>query len=321
MTVADLDLPPQKKIRLTSGIDRYGFSSILAAKIGLPFVPRSFANWVHGWIWYGAVTPELLLLKGHPHDVSAIVRNEDEQRVLTEAGFKNVHIGGLPYAYVPKQHRPRYDDRLLAIPTHSAESEKLTTDQKHYLDYLESLVPDYEGIYLSIYYLDLNGPMHKAAENRRLKTILGARPDDANSLLRTRAMFDSFKFVTSNTMGSHVLYSLFSDCFFSFCGPIYSYDESIFLSNGNPLGHSPTFVSKQLEMYSESYLRNNFGRYFKQHPRLGCPDKKYAEKEIGSSNILCSSSLREAVGWTVSKQTAGYSSGFLRRVRRSLLSL
>ena len=309
-------LPSTSKISISNGVDRYGFSNVLAKRCGRHFVPRSFANWVHGWIWADTPTAELLACAKLPRDLTIVVRNQLEKHALEVEDFSDIRVGGLPFAYIEQQHNLRHKNALLAYPPHSAEVERVSHDQAEYLDYLQSLKQDFEFIYISIYYLDMNGPLHEAANARGLRVLQGARPDDANSLLRVRAMLDSFAYVTSNVMGSHMLYSLFAGCNFSFCGPIYGYDESVLLANGNPHGHSSDRISLALYLQSESYLRDKFAKFFVTHPRAGLPDPSFATDTIGQKFLMNPQQVKDALGWDLRGQIAGYLSGALRRTSR-----
>lgn len=310
-------LHPFVPVKITSGVDRYGFSSVLAKRCGRRIGLRSFANWVHGWVWHDKPTDKLLGCAGLPHDVTIIACNEVEKLALVDASFRDVRLGGLPFAYIPRQHTSRFADSLLAFLPHSFESGKVTFDQDNYLDYLESLSPDFEAIYISIYHLDMGGAMHKAALARGLRVIQGARPDDANSLLRMRSILDSFTFVTSNCMGSHMLYALFAGCRFSFCGPFYGYDESFFLRNGNPDVLSTDLSRQFVELQSEPYIRERFGRFFVNHPRMGVQDVKFAEEEIGMRFVMSPEQIEDALGWSVLGQVKGCLSGARRRLLRA----
>lgn len=310
-------LPPFSPIKITSGVDRYGFSSVLAKRCGRQTVPRSFANWIHGWIWAEEPNAELLACSGLPRNTTIVVRQKAEQLALKTAGFKDVRLGGLPFAYIARQHTHCQTDALLAFPPHSAEVERLTADQGGYLDYLETLKQDFESIYISIYYLDMGGPLHQAALARGLKVVQGARPDDANSLLRTRSMLDSFGHVTSNVMGSHMLYALFADCKFSFCGPMYSYDESTLMIGGY---HSADHIQLLLKLCSESYIQEKFGKFFVTHPRMGLKDEIFAQDSIGQKLIMNTQQIENAMGWSMNGQMSGYLSGGQRRLSRLIRS-
>jgi hypothetical protein len=311
-------LPPFVPVKITSGVDRYGFSSVLASRCGRRVVPRSFANWVHGWMWHEELTAELLACSKLPREVRIVVCNDNERQALVDEGFLDVRIGGLPFAYVQRQHESRHADALLAFPPHSAESEKVTVDQGRYMDYLESLKNDFEAVYVSIYYLDMGGAMHKAALARGLRVIQGARPDDANSLVRMRSILDSFSYVTSNVMGSHMLYALFAGCRFSFCGPIYGYDDICLV--GNPHGHTTDYLQQGLYLQSEPYLRKRFGRFFVDNPHMGIEDLPFAEVAIGMRFIMTPDEIEDALGWSIAGQVRGYVSGARRRLARTISS-
>ena len=149
---------------------------------------------------------------------------------------------------------------------------------------------------------------------RGLHVVQGARPDDANSLLRIRSMLDSFTHVTSNVIGSHMLYALFAGCKFSFCGPIYSYDESILRAAGF---HS---LDQLVNLLSESYIREKFSQYFVNHPRMGLVDESFAADSIGEKYIMSPQEIEDALGWTVGGQIKGYATGLRRRLSCSIIS-
>jgi hypothetical protein len=306
------NLPPFMPIKKMAGVDRYGFSSLLARRCGRRNVPRSFANWIHGWVWSEEPTPELLASANLPRDLTIIVCKATEQLALKSAGFTDIRLGGLPFAYVQPQHTARQATSLLAFPPHSSEAGRVTLDQGAYFDYLESIKHDFESLYVSLHYLDMNGPLQKAALARGLKVVQGARPDDANSLLRTRSTLDSFTYVTSNVMGSHMLYALFAGCKFSFCGPIYTYDESIFRIAGYQS------IDQLVKLFSDSYLRGKFNKFFVNHPRLGVADKYFAADSIGERFIMHPQDIEDALGWTFAGQIKGYAAGASRRLIRTI---
>ena len=311
-------LPPFVKQKIVSGIDRYGFSNILARRCGHSVVKRSFANWVHGWIWAEQPSAELLACAKLPRDITVVVRNAREKLALEQDGFRDVRIGGLPFAYIEQQHTSRSKDALLAFPPHSAEAEKINSDQSDYLDYLGSLKNDFEVIVLSLYHLDFGGPMHLAARARGIQVVQGARPDDANSLLRMRSIFDEFEYVTSNVMGSHMLYALYCGCRFSFGGPIYQYSRADLLANQNPHNHRQQHIDSSLLLQSEYYLRRSFGRFFTEHPRAGIQDQEFAAHTIGKDHLMTPREIEDALGWTIVGQINGYLSGARRRFTRAL---
>ena len=311
-------IPSVQPFSVSGSIDRYGFTHVLAALCGLKNPKRPFAEWIHGWIWDEQPTAESLAVDKLNRTVPVVVRNNLEYECLKSAGFREIHIGGLPFCYVGKQHNSKNKHALLAIPPHSAEVERLNSSQIEYMNFLETLKSDFDGVYVSIFYLDWGGALHQAARARGLNIILGARPDDANSLIRTRSLFDAFDFVTSNIMGSHFVYALHANCKFSFSGPIYQYDEQTFLGNGNPNNHSLAKVERFLNIQSERYLRSRFDLFFTDHPSSGSCNMELGRSEIGVDNVLNKEQIREVVGWTIPGQMHGYLRGGLNRAQRIL---
>ena len=311
-------LPPVAQIKLRSSVDRDGFSHVLAKNLELTHVPRSFAAWVHGWAWWSEHSSDLHGFQKLNKRTNLVVTNEGERLAFISEGFINVVCGGLPFAYVPQQHAQRNDHALLAFTSHSAEAERVSSDAADYLDFLESIKKDFDGIYVSIYSLDWNGPIHSEALKRGLNVIKGANPSDVNGLLRVRSILDGFLHVTSNAMGSHMLYALYSGCNFSFSGPFYSHDESVFLSNGNPHGHTIQYIEKYMLLNGEFYVRSNFGKFFTNHPHLGISDLEFSKMAIGEARILDHNQLLDVLGWTFTGQIKGYASGGARRFLRSI---
>lgn len=314
-------LPPYKVVKLRNSVDRYGFSHLLADRCRLSHTPRCFANWVHGWSWTGNPSSEFLACSKQPRSIRMVVRDEVERVALVEEGFQDVRIGGLPFAYVGRQHCSRSRHALLAFTAHSAEASSIDADQRAYLDYLESIRRDYSAVYVSVYYLDLERKIAEEIRRRGLRLIEGARPDDVNSLMRVRAMLDAFEHVTTNVMGSHVIYALYSNCRVSFCGPMYQYEERALLGRGNPHNLSQSYVQAVLGLHSERYLRNRFGRFFVSTPAMGTKDQDFATHVIGASHIMSLAEIRDVLGWTVKGQLRGYSIGAKRRLIRGIFGV
>ena len=312
----DKFLLPSRRIKITSGLDRYGFSNILANKCGLAFIPRSFANWIHGWIWYENPNAEDLMTSDLPKDLTTIVRNDIELIALKNWGFSDVRLGGLPFSYVPQQHVHRNSNRLLVFPLHSDETFLVDSNVNDYLDYLETLKRDFESIHLSIYSADIGGRMHRAALDRGFYVLPGARPDDANSMLRMRAILDSFEYVTTNNMGSHFLYALYAGCKISISGPVCQLEKTRLSMLASKYGYRDDYAERVYWYSSEEYLREKFKRYFTENPRQGVSDMDYAIDEIGARNIMTSPFIKDALGWTIGGQLRGYSTGFIRRFKR-----
>lgn len=308
-------LPPYRPFVCRNEVDRYGASWVFANKCNLVRPPRSFSNWVHGWIWADQPSSRLLACSNLRRSTKIIVRSEQEREALVREGFTAVIVGGLPFAYVPPQNTTRIQGSLLVVPAHSAGSEEVRCGHEHYLDYLLSEQKNFSRIIVCIYYLDKGKEVEKQARRRGFEVVYGARPDDANSLLRMRTLFDSVEYVTSNTMGSHMIYALSAGCKFSFCGPFYEYERDVFLGGGNVLGHSIEHVEELLYIQSEGYIRQRFGKFFKESPLGGFTAVDFANETLGRE-LLSADELRHALGWRASDQVVGYCRGAVNRLAR-----
>jgi len=322
-----IDLPEFRRIKLVCGVDRYGFSSLLADQLGTSWTRRSFANWQHGWIWWGASSSEdLMMFDAQKNQSFVIVSKHTESEVLRSEGYKNIWVGGLPFAYTSKSRWGKAKGSLLAMPPHNSEQglkgtiNKFTKLLTEYLDYLESLKKNFSSIWVSIYHLDVSPSVIDAIYRRGLFFIEGARPDDRNSLSRVRSILDTFEFVTTNIMGSHVIYALFCGCKVSIIGPNFQVDESDFLLDNRSTGYSKKYLDEYNYYLSKVYLQDKFSFLLTDNPKNGYQSEKYAKEEIGFYNLLTNKEILDALQWRWIDQLKGYSSGGVRRVRRILSS-
>lgn len=308
---------PYMPFNMTSSTERYGFCSLLCEQIGMTWRPRSFASWMHGWIWWGATSStELQFDSSQKKYGRFVVSRHFEKTVLESEGFKDVKVGGLPFAYSNPSDFKRESGSLLAMPPHSSEREKLNKSHIKYLNYLESIKNNYSNVSVCIHYLDLTQSIINEVKKRGMYLIEGARPDDANSLKRIRAIFDSFEFVTTNSIGSHVIYALFSGCKVSLCGPLYEFDESDLISNNKSMQNSKKYIYDLLFYLSKKYLEKNFSFILVNNPDNGFSSENYARKEIGYLNKLSNKEVRDTLRWTPFGQAIGYTSGAIRRFSR-----
>jgi hypothetical protein len=296
--------------------DRFGFSWILASILKKRYPARAFCDWLHGWVWWEELmkAEDLVGPRGAHRNMSVVVGNLAELKLLTEEGYRNLTVGGLPFAYVNHQQTPRCEHSLLAFIGKSAEGERFNVLDTNYLDFLESQTGEFEHIYVSIATFDRSDNIIREVKRRSLTPVPGANPTDKRSLLRTRIALEHCKYVSSNTFGSHIAYALSAGCNVSIFTPLFRYSKDAWLLSQH--GHSRDYVDRMENVFSEPYLRKKWPSLFRDIPKNGYCDISEGLRSIGSDSRLNSIELTKVLGWDLRGQIRGYTSGGLRRVYR-----
>lgn len=309
---------PEVHINNNTSLDRYGFSYLLAKRLGIHHPRRPFCNWMHGWYYWDDIMKieDIIGNKNYSKNISIIVSSQLEKLKLLHAGYTNVKKGGLPFAYVKDQGVQRNSHAMLAFIGHSSESENLDVIDLNYLDYLESQREKFEEIYVSIYSLDRKKSLINQITKRRLIPHTGANPFDRRSLVRTRIALEYCEHVSTNTFGSHVAYALAAGCRTAVFAPCYKYDTSKFL--GTVHSYSDEYVERMEHYTSESYLRSRWNFLFDRISDEGYYNKDLGLEWIGEKYKLSNNKLKIAVGWNLGAQITGYIHGAIRRINRNL---
>lgn len=317
----DLILGNEFTFKPISNLDRYGFSYILAHKVGLKKPRRPFCVWVHGWSWWDEIleSEDIVGPRAIPRGTSIIVASASQKIALDRSGYNKTTIGGLPFAYIDPQNIDRNQHAMLAFIAHSAEAEKFDVIDRVYLDYLESVKNNFDSIYVSVFALDHSDNLSKEICRRGLKLLRGANPADKMSLIRTRRMLEYFKYVSTNTMGSHVAYALSVACCVSVFSPLHKYDSSALL--GTVHGFDKRYAERMEYIYSEIYAKNKFPSLFNDNPLLGYSDEALGLTMIGAAYRLNVNNIIDVLGWRMPDQLNGYMNGAIRRSFRLINSL
>ena len=302
-----ITLPDYRKITIRNEVDRYGFSNLLANHLSFSYAPRSFCNWLHGWIWHDVSSAYELGCHDVPYDTRIVVAKTEQKKMLNSLGYSNVYVGGLPFAYTSHTGIIRKKNSLLSFLPHSSQENlhRMNTGSKidqsidDYLDYLVTIKESFDEVRVCIYWggcidkelLDITDKITM----RGLKYVFGANPYDADSLTRMRKMLDSFEFVTTSTMGSHILYAAYSGCKVSICGTYFSTNEDN-------------------EFKSLEWVKKNFLFLFYDHPKDAVDYSSWAKNEI-ASNKLANDELINVLGWSLNGQLEGYLRGLKSRTK------
>ena len=311
--------------------DRYGFTSLIASELNLSYIPRSFCNWLHGWAWWdnsdASEFAEDLGFVGDPKNISKVVNKEAMRQKLKEAGISNVYTAGLPYAYLFRGVASqllfnRLPSSILFVPDHSSESNKVFHNIYVYLDYVDAHSKNYSQVSILVYGQDYEflAPIIK---KRGYLPLFGASPECSNSMMRTKALFQMHDFVSTNIMGSHVLYALAAGAKVSICGPYQEKHIESHLADIKAGIYSEHYVARQHYYASLRYLANSkYSHLIVEDPRSGsCRASElnsFVDEELGMASLASSSRLQKMLGWDIRGQAVGYSHGILRRINRSL---
>jgi hypothetical protein len=297
-------------------LDRYGFSHVLAQIVGLRFPPRAFCAWTHGWYWWDDVIQieDLVGGRGLPLETKLVTAHLYEYHTLIEHGYENVHLGGLPFAYVQPQNIKRNDNALVAFIGKSAEVERQNVLDLIYLDYLESIRADFEHIYVSIAQFDRSEHIRNQVTKRGLNVILGASPTDVRSLIRTRIALEYCKYVSTNTFGSHIAYALSTGSTLSVFTPLYRYDVNKYLNTKHE--YTKSYAERMEYVYSEEYLKLRWPSLFSSHPKNGYTNMNLGMEYIGKESVVAEEDIMKLVGWDFNSQLLGYTKGGINRILR-----
>lgn len=309
----DIFLPDIKPIKLHSEADYYGLSHLIAANVGLPFIPRSFANWKHGWIFGELVSPIQLTTYGGA--VKYLVATKSQESFLLSNGIEAVAVG-MPFIYVEEEPVTRYKNSLLVMPPHSLPYTSHSWDEYGYAKEINSLKKDFDLIVVCLHSSCIEkGYWINAFEKYDIPWIIGADVFDKNAMKRMHRIFKSFEFMTTNAIGSHVLYAAYSGCKVSIYGKYFEFGKEDF--KDDPFYRLfPDLLDHNLYFSSEKYTRKMYSDFF-CYPSLALDKISWANEEIGKINKKADIEIAKLLGWTV----FGQMKVLLNKVRRKSLNI
>jgi len=301
MNVPYLDFPEVKQIEIRNEVDRFGFSYFLARQFGLSRPPRSFACFLHGWIWRRDLRLDDLGYYFTPLSTPIIVTNSWQAQFMRKSGFATVVEGGLPFAYIPKSKMEKRKKSLLIMPPHSTKYYGISSIFYYELiNYIKSIEADFSEVCFCLHNDDANDiDINSVLRQNGIPFIVGACASDANSLYRMRCIFDYYDYVTTIVMGSHILYASFCGCKVSILDKYYFYYPEVAADQDNALNNIIDFKNRTLDLFNNKQkLIDQFPWLFVQHPVEAVPMQKWAEVEIGAENLLDRDRLIELLGWS-----------------------
>ena len=162
--------------------------------------------------------------------------------------------------------------------------------------------------------------MERRAKESGLNVVLGARPDDANALIRMRNIYDYFDFATSNILCSAILYAGFSGCKISISGPYNNIIEDAIFADIklNYDSIDKNFASRLSHTLTREYARRNYPLFCHESPKDSRCQVNVCRGLIGWDKRLNNDEIYDLLRWSPADQVEWAVRGVLRRVRRHL---
>jgi len=310
-------LPSNTKINLYTEPDCYGASAIIANKLKIPFRPRSFAYWSHGWKHLPIKYVDQF---GVPTNSIYLVATENDEAFLNQNG-KNAKAVGLPFVYADEFDDfevNRFNNTLLVMPPHGMSYTTKKWAETEYLDAIRDIINDFETTVACIHPADIaNGNWIDSFKKMNIKCIEGARMDDANALLRMRRLFRSFEFVTTNSIGSHVAYAAYCGCKTSIYGP-YDYHDEKSLREDELYKSRPDLLKFVVDGSSKSAIYTLFPDLFVEKPQHAIVLTSEAQKWLGKENMVDCFTLSKYLGWHPKDQIKHWSAKAIKKMKKEI---
>jgi hypothetical protein len=298
-------LPPVENIKVKSEADFYGASYIIADLLHIPLVPRSQCGWKHGWLFTDLKYTQQIT--GVRHEPKYLVPLKEHELFLQENGIEAKAVG-MPFIYVEdidKREIPRYKRSLLVMPPHSLSTSNHSWDEDTYAQQINELKSDFDLIVVCLYHACIEKNLWvEAFQKYDIPWILGANSLDRNSLIRMNRLFRSFEFMTTNAIGSHIVYAAYRGCKVSIYGAYSEYSEEDF-KDDTLYNKYPFLLKHNLEYSSEKSVKSHYPFLF-THPLHAKSRVEWAGKELGKAYKVSHWKLAKHLGWLPWSQFAFY---------------
>ncbi len=301
-------LPPVDYIgKLKGEANYYGASSEIARQVDSLEQCASGARWEHGWKYGEVSTAEHI--GGYSKKKSKslhLVSNQAHEAILRAEGFSNVHAVGLPYLYGDEPNLVRRKGSLLVCPGHTS----TYSDQdwsKLAEEYAKRISEIKEGfsdvlVCLSANCIEREQWVHEF-EDKGIPWVMGAWIYDRNALSRMRCLFSQFEFVTTNCVGSHIVYSSYEGGKTSIWGwqDLYSREE---WRNDPSYKDKEDLLDEDLKWGTQSWMREHYEQLFHEAPQDAIVLKDWAAQQLGQNFKKPAEEVADLFGWTRSNRAS-----------------
>lgn len=314
-------LPGENIKKLYTEPDCYGASRLISNQLKLPFTPRSFAYWLHGW---NSAPVAFIEQFGMPYCGQYLVHTTSESNFLVSKGFNATAVGS-PFLYttaaIKKRPVKRLSDSLLIMPPHGMLYTTEVWNEKRYIEYIAAIKDQFEYVAVCISPSDIEkGIWVSNFSKLEIPIIKGAAMHDANALIRMRTLFELFEFVTTNSIGSHVAYAAYSGAKVSFWGD-YVYHTTDSLKDDVVFASNKAFLEYWVYHCSEKSVRDRFDFLFCTHPRMAVTEIDHAASWLGANNIVSALMIAKLLGWFPTGQLSGFMGKALNKLNNLMSAI
>ncbi len=288
-------LPKYEILSPLSEVDYYGFSSSIASNIGVKDLCYIKVNWKHAWIYTDLQYTEQLIVNSKAK--INVVANLEQKAFLKKHSIDALVLGS-PFAYVhdyDQEKIKRIPKSLLVMPPHSLPYTNHSFDENRYVKEIIELKEDFDFIAVCIHRSCVNKDLWvKSFKKQGISIIVGADTLDKNGFLRMSRIFSSFEYMTTNTIGSHILYASYSGCKVSIYGTYIEYSKLDFVDD--PFYNKrPYMLDYNLEQSSHQKIREKY-QFFFISPIKSRQNIEWANNEIGKENMVTSFDIAKLFG-------------------------
>ena len=311
-----ISLPKRREVNLYTEPDCYGASTLISRSLYLPFTPRSFGYWLHGWNSFPLKYVEVF---GVNYDGTYLVARKDEEMFLVENG-KKAHAIGAPFVYtdnfISACDYKRIAGSLLIMPPHGMSYTTESWNEQMYIEEIHSVLKDFEYSAVCISPNDIEKNSWVGAFKKiGLPIIEGAKMSDANALIRMRSLFNQFEFVTTNSIGSHVAYAAYAGAKVSFYGK-YQHLDARSLEHDDLYKAHPEILDFVVEHSSEVSVKERYGFLFCEHPAHAVASVDSAADWLGCHNMKEPTRVAGLLNWWPHQQLFQFSRKAYNKVYR-----
>jgi len=314
-------LPSIQKIKIRSEADYYGASYLVAKKLNLPFPPISYTGWRHGWLLQ-PLKYEVQVTKTSDSEFCTkfLVPLKEHELFLRNIGIDAKAVG-MPFVYaedIVTEKIERVKNSLLVMPPHTLPHlENKENDEHAYVKLINDLKNKFDLIVVCLHQSCIEKRLWvDAFEKYDIPWIIGADARDRNSLIRMYKIFNSFEFMTTNMIGSHVAYAAYCGCKVSIYGKYIESSKKEFIND--PIYKKyPFYMEYNLKHSSEKYIRDSFEFLFSL-PFDAKIRIQWAEEQLGKENKVTFSKLAKLLGWELHDQITLYPRYFYFKIKKRI---